>query len=230
MRANQAAFRFLLSYLVYMEAIATMTAFTAIYARDTLDLPMSRILVLFMLSQLTAIPGSYFLGRLADRVGSKTTVAFSLLLWLVILGLAAAASGFGLILAVALLAGVGTGGLQTVSRSFMAELTPEGREGEYFGFYAVVGRFSAVLGPVAFGAVSSATGSQRLALLLLAGLLVAALLLLRSVPSHEMRDSASAGGRSSVATPAGSNGSTGSAATAGAAGAAAGLTGEEACT
>lgn len=182
LRRNRAPFRFLLSYLVYMEAIATMTVFTAIYARDTLGLSMSRIVLLFILSQLTAIPGSYLLGRLADRIGSKTTVSLCLVLWLAVLAMALAARGLPLILGVALLAGVATGALQTVSRSFMAELTPPGREAEFFGFYTVVGRFSAVIGPVSFGAVSSLSGSQRVAILLLGALLLVALALLQGVP------------------------------------------------
>jgi MFS transporter, UMF1 family len=188
LRAHPAVLRFLLSYLVYMEAIATMTAFTAIYARGTLGLSMSRILLLFMLAQLTAVPGSYLVGRLGDRFGSKRAVAWSLVLWLLVISLALFARSFVLIALVGLLAGVGTGGLQAVSRSLMAELSPKGREGEFFGFYAVAGRFSAVLGPVTFGAVSSLTGNQRFAVVFLGALLILALVLLRRVPEPAAHD------------------------------------------
>ncbi len=129
LRRHRDAFRFLLAYLVYMDAITTMVAFTAIYARQTIGLSISTIVTLFLVSQLTAMPGSLLLGRVADRIGPKTTTSLILLLWVGILVLALAARGFGMFLAVALLAGVGTGSLQAVSRSMMSQLAPQGPAG-----------------------------------------------------------------------------------------------------
>ena len=47
-------------------------------------------------------------------------------------------------------------------------MVPSGRESEYFGFHALVGRASSALGPLFFGVVSAATGSQRWAMASLA--------------------------------------------------------------
>jgi UMF1 family MFS transporter len=52
-----------------------------------------------------------------------------------------------------------------VGRSFMAQITPPARESEFFGFYVLSGKFASMFGPLLFGFVSEATGSQRLAVL-----------------------------------------------------------------
>ncbi|MFQ5693990.1 MAG: MFS transporter, partial [Nitrospinota bacterium] len=57
------------------------------------------------------------------------------------------------------------GSVQSASRSLMAFFIPEGQSGEFYGFYGVCGKLSAILGPVTFGVVSTLTGSQRLAVL-----------------------------------------------------------------
>jgi UMF1 family MFS transporter len=171
----------LVAYLLYMDAITTLTAFTAIYARDTIGLSLPQIISLFVISQFTAIPGSFVVGRLADRVGAKPTISGSLCVWLVIIALGVFARGYSTFVLIALLAGAGTGALQSVSRSFMAQLSPRDREAEFFGFYALVGRVSAIFGPLLFGAVSSLSGNQRPALASLIVLVAAGLVLFQRV-------------------------------------------------
>lgn len=181
LRRNRAPFRFLVAYLLYMDAITTLMAFVGIYASDTLGLTLPRILSLFLISQLTAIPGSLVLGRAADRLGAKRTLSAVLLLWVLILVIGVQARNYWALVLMGLLAGVATGAVFSVSRSLMALLSPKDREGEFFGFYAVAGRVSAIIGPVLFGAVSSISGNQRLALSSLLILMVAGLVVLQTV-------------------------------------------------
>jgi len=56
-----------------------------------------------------------------------------------------------------------------------------GKEAEYFGVYSLVGKSSAILGPLVFGQVSAAFGSQRPAILSIAIFFIAGLLLLSTV-------------------------------------------------
>ena len=181
LRQYRTAFRFLLAYLVYMDAITTMTAFVAIYAHDTGGLNLGHILALFLVSQLTAIPGAMVLGRLADRIGSKKTLSLCLVLWMATLVLAGLARNWPMFVAVGLLAGVGIGSLQSVSRTMMSQVSPPEQQAEFFGFYAVSGRASAIVGPVLFGAVSSITGNQRLSVVVLLAMIVGAFALLQRV-------------------------------------------------
>jgi UMF1 family MFS transporter len=57
------------------------------------------------------------------------------------------------------------GATQSTSRSLMSKLTPPERKTEFFGFYSLFGKSSAILGPLVFGAVSYLTGQQKFAIL-----------------------------------------------------------------
>jgi UMF1 family MFS transporter len=57
--------------------------------------------------------------------------------------------------AVACTAGLGLGTVQAGTRAFFTQFVPKGSEAEYFGAYSLVGKSSAILGPLLFGAVSS---------------------------------------------------------------------------
>ncbi len=61
--------------------------------------------------------------------------------------------------------GLVQGGIQSLSRSLFARLIPAGKSGEFFGFYNMLGKFAAVIGPVLMGWVGVVTGSPRLAIL-----------------------------------------------------------------
>jgi UMF1 family MFS transporter len=82
----------------------------------------------------------------------------------------------------ALVAGFGLGSVQAASRAFMASLIPRGRESEMFGFYALCGKSSSIIGPLVFGYVAFATGgNQRLAVMAISVLFVIGLVLLQRV-------------------------------------------------
>ncbi len=61
----------------------------------------------------------------------------------------------------AVVAGLGLGSVQAASRSFMASLIPDGKEAEMFGFYALCGRSSSVLGPTLFGYLVVVNGGNQ---------------------------------------------------------------------
>ena len=67
-----------------------------------------------------------------------------------------------------LVAGAALGANQSVSRTLLGRFTPLGRQGEFFGFFSVAGKFAAILGPIVYGEVTAWTGSQRWAVLSMA--------------------------------------------------------------
>ena len=82
---------------------------------------------------------------------------------------------------VAVLASLGIGAIQATSRTFVGQLAPDGRSGEFFGFMAFAGKGSAILGPLVFGLVSDAFASQRLAVASIGVFFVIGLLLMGRV-------------------------------------------------
>jgi UMF1 family MFS transporter len=77
--------------------------------------------------------------------------------------------------------GLVQGGIQSLSRSLFARLIPAERAGEFFGFYNMLGKFAAVIGPVLMGWVGVISGSPRIAILSVGVLFVLGALLLRLV-------------------------------------------------
>ena len=61
--------------------------------------------------------------------------------------------------------GIFQGGIQALSRSLYAKLIPKNKETEFFGFFNMLGKFAAILGPFLMGWVTLYTGNVRLGIL-----------------------------------------------------------------
>ena len=65
----------------------------------------------------------------------------------------------------AFLIGLAQGGIQALSRSMYASMIPKERSAEFFGFYNMLGKFAAILGPVIVGWVGVMSGEPRVGIL-----------------------------------------------------------------
>ena len=158
--------RFLLAYFIYEDGVNTVVYFSAIFAATTLGFPLTLLIPLYAVVQVSALAGALAWAKPTDRLGPKLVVMVMLGQWsLVVLGAYYVQTQLQFFI-LAALAGTGLGAIQAASRAFMATLIPRGREGEFFGFYTLCGKSASVLGPLVFGGVSAATGgNQRLAIL-----------------------------------------------------------------
>ena len=174
--------RFLTAYLVYEDGVNTVITFSAVFAAKTLGFSFGEIIGLFMLVQVSALLGSAAWARTTDTRGPKLVVTVTLVQWAAVTVLAYFVQLKWHFWAVAILAGTGLGAIQAASRTFMATLVPPAREAEFFGFYALVGKTGAILGPLVFGLVSSAMrGDQRTAIVAVGLFFVVGLALLSRV-------------------------------------------------
>lgn len=157
--------RFLGSYLIYEDGVNTVVTFAGVFAAKTLGFSFKEIILLFMLVQITALVGSALWARPTDLRGPRFVVRVTLVQWAAVTVLAFFVQAKWHFWVVAVLAGTGLGAVQAASRTFMATLIPPEREAEFFGFYSLVGKTGAVLGPVVFGLVSwLLSGNQRAAI------------------------------------------------------------------
>jgi UMF1 family MFS transporter len=74
------------------------------------------------------------------------------------------------------------GGIQSLSRALYGRLIPAGKAGEFFGFYNMMGKAAAILGPLLAGTVALVSGDSRLAMLSIALLFIIGGALLLKVP------------------------------------------------
>ena len=186
---------FILASLFFTDGITTVISFSAIYATTTFGFSRGDLVILFLVLNVVAFPGAVAAGYLADRIGPKRTIVASLWLWIATILVGWAAQNKTTFLLMACLAAIGMGSTQAVGRSFMAQITPPSREAEFFGFYVLSGKFASMFGPLIFGLVSEATGSQRLAVLsLLPFFIVGLVLMARIDPRRAMARARAEGG------------------------------------
>jgi len=142
----------------------------------------TEIIALFLVVQIAALLGSAAWARTTDTRGPKLVVMVTLVQWAAVTVLAFFVTTKGQFWVVGVVAGLGLGAIQAASRTLMTTLVPRGREAQFFGFYALVGKTGAVLGPLVFGVVSRAMrGNQRAAIVAVGLFFIVGLVLLARV-------------------------------------------------
>lgn len=155
---------FLVAFFFLNDALVTIFAFISIYAITTLALEISQVFTLFLVIQLVAFPSAILLGAWSDKIGPKKVVLTAIVLWIIIILLLIFSRNMLVFYGIGALAGLVIGGSQAVTRSWYSQIIPLSKESEFFGFKALGGKISAVVGPVLFGLISSVTGDQRIAM------------------------------------------------------------------
>jgi UMF1 family MFS transporter len=173
--------KLLLAFYLVNDAIVTVIYFTAVMLNRSFGLDVQEVLMLSLAFQAIAIPATMFFGWLGGRWSQRGAINVSLLLWAVVLALMAFAQGHAGALAIAASLGLVLGSTQSLFRSLFAQMVPADRASEYFGFHALAGRASSALGPILFGIVAAATGSQRWAMASLAIFFAAGAIVLAAV-------------------------------------------------
>lgn len=193
--------RFLVGRVFYTDSINTVISIMALY---TINIAIAngvapenaeasaQLILLFAIT--FAVIGGFVWGWLADRIGPKRTLNLVLLGWMAIFVVAAAVGILGLPLAVfygvAAAAGLCLGGVWAADRPFMLRLTPPTRIGEFYGLYGMVGRFSAITGPLIWASVTYLTITrggleprigQGIGVVVLLSLIIVAYVILRPV-------------------------------------------------
>ncbi len=157
--------RFLVVFFVYSCGLMTVIAFAGIFAANTLGFTGDELIVLFLVLQLSSAAGAFLFGLLQDRLGSKATIQITLVFWLAVCVATYLCETKTLFWAIALVAGLGVGSQQTASRALVGLFSPLEKSGEFFGFWGLAQKAAYATGPLVFGAISSASGSQRIAIL-----------------------------------------------------------------
>jgi UMF1 family MFS transporter len=179
--SRREARKFLLAYLIYEDGVNTVIVFSSSLAATTFAFEHAELIAMYLAVQMTALIGAFLFARPTDTWGPKRVVTLSLVLWSTVAVATFFVKSKTAFWAVACTAGLGLGTVQAGTRAFFAQFIPGGKEAEYFGVYALVGKSSAILGPLVFGQVSAAFGSQRPAILSIASFFLLGLVLLNRV-------------------------------------------------
>jgi UMF1 family MFS transporter len=140
---------FLLASAVFRDGLAGVFTYGAVIAATVFGFEFLQVVVFGIAANLVAGVATIVSGRLDDRVGPKAVIVTSLV-GMVVAGLAVFALrdlGDVVFWVGGLVLCLFVGPAQSASRSFLARVTPAGREGEVFGLYATTGRAASFLSP-----------------------------------------------------------------------------------
>ena len=180
--------RFLVGRAFYAEAANTIGIFMAVYLTVQLGFSSGEKDRLLLVAILAAVAGGFFWGRVVDRIGPRDSLMRVLIVWSVALILIAT-TGFGILpndalWLIAPLAGFALGGTWASDRPLMIGLAPPEYLGQFYGLYALAGRFAALVGPLIWWLVVDVLSLGRpTALLVLLGLVLVAMQILRPLSS-----------------------------------------------
>lgn len=171
---------FLISSALFRDGLVGVFTFGGILAKGTFGFSTSQVIIFAIAANVVAGVSTLISGLFDDKFGPKPVIVFSLV------GLIIAGTGIffahdggqaafwigGLILSLFV------GPAQSASRTFLARVTPAGREGEVFGLYATTGRAVSFLAPVLFSLFISIFGAQYWGILGVVVVLLVGLVLL----------------------------------------------------
>ena len=145
------ALRFLIASFLYQDAIGTIIGYMALYAVMAMGFEKGQDVTLFVVLTIPAAVGSYFIGRLVDRIGPKRSLVFTIASWVVLLiAMIVVPSRLGFWIVGAAI-GLIFGGVATSERPLLLTLIPESEAARFFSLMVLSARAAAIVGPLIWG-------------------------------------------------------------------------------
>ncbi len=145
------ALRFLLASFLYQDAIGTIIQYMALYAVMAMGFEKGAEVTLFVVLTIPAAIGSYFIGRLVDRIGPKRSLVFVIAAWVVLLVAMVIVPSRMAFWVVGGAIGLIFGGVATAERPLLLTLVPDVEAARFFSLMVLSSRAAAIAGPLIWG-------------------------------------------------------------------------------
>ncbi len=155
---------FLLAYWLYIDGVDTIVRMAVDYGM-TLGFPSSSLITALLMVQFIAFPAALLYNLFAKKIGIKPAILVGIGGYSVITFLGYFMSEQWHFYTLAAMIGLFQGGIQALSRSMYTRLIPAEKSAEFFGFYNMLGKFAAVIGPALMGTITLMTGNIRYGIL-----------------------------------------------------------------
>ncbi len=180
--------RFLIGRALYADATTTIIVFMGVYVTQELGFTERGAELVLAVGIAAAIVAGLVWGWVVDAIGARRTLNLVLGVWAIVFVGAAAVAYLRLptylFWIIAPLAGVGLAGTSTADRPLLLQLAPRDRIGQFYGLYAMIGRFAAIVGPALWGFIVDILGLGRpAAVLSLLAMVVLSYVVLRPLRS-----------------------------------------------
>lgn len=169
--ANRSVFFFLIAYFFYIDGVGTIIHMATVFG-DSCGLGSMDMMVILLIVQIVAFPFAILYGKLAGKFGAHRMILVGIATYIVVCAVGYNLQEMSDFLMLAVLVGTAQGGIQALSRSFYGRIVPAETANEFFGFFDVFGKFSAVIGPALFGIVAQLTGVTHYGALAVMGMFI----------------------------------------------------------
>jgi len=171
---------FLVAYWLYIDGVDTVVRMAVDYGLS-LGFDHKHLILALLITQFTGFPAALVFGRLGSHFGPRPGIFVALVIYILVTVGGALMDDVSEFYILAFAIGLAQGGIQALSRSLYARMIPRERAAEFFGFYNMLGKFAAILGPFMMGWVAALTGSPRAGILSLLVLFLTGALVLAFV-------------------------------------------------
>lgn len=154
MKSYRKIFTFMLAYFFLNDALATTIATMSAYANAVIGLDTGKFIVLYLVSTIASIIGSFVFGYITKSVGAYRAVRYVGILLVIAIIIATLAKNEGLFWVAGSLFGVALGSMWVTTRTYIVEITPEEKRGQFFGLFAFSGKVSSIIGPLIYGTIT----------------------------------------------------------------------------
>ena len=187
-RHHKVVFIFLGAYFFYIDGVDTIIKMvvpyaTAVLGGDTLDT--FTLLGILLIIQIIAFPCAIIYGNLARRYSARNMIFVGIFTYIIACVAAYFISTVWHIFLLGALIGSAQGGIQALSRSYYAKIVPKEKSNEFFGFYNIFGKFSAIIGPTVMALTTTITGNARVSILGIIPLFVIGFIIFMALPKDQ---------------------------------------------
>lgn len=163
-RRLRVVFLFLIAYWLYIDGVDTIVRMAVDYGMS-LGFDGKSLIVALLITQFVGFPSALVFGWIGGRIGTKTAILIGLSVYTGVTIWAIFINSIIEFYGLAVVIGLVQGGVQSLSRSLYSRIIPPDQAAEFFGFYNMLGKFAAIIGPLLMGGLSILTGSPRISIL-----------------------------------------------------------------
>lgn len=149
-------FLFLAAYWFYIDGVDTIVRMAVDFGMSIGFAPGDLILAL-LITQFIGFPSAILFGKLGEKWDVKKSIFIGITVYFFVTLYGTFMTHKNEFFLLAGTIGLVQGGVQALSRSFYSRLIPPNQEGEFYGFYNMLGKFAAIIGPVLMGLVGMIT-------------------------------------------------------------------------
>jgi MFS transporter, UMF1 family len=154
-RHLKTVFLFLLAYWLYIDGVDTIIRMAVDYGLS-LGFASNDLILALLITQFVGFPSALIFGRLGERWDARRAILLAIGIYMFITVWGVLMTRKPEFYALAIWIGTVQGGIQALSRSYYSRLIPVSQAGEFYGFYNMLGKFAAILGPALIGLVGLA--------------------------------------------------------------------------